>query len=67
MAWLKLTQSAKGTPIYVNLALVVRIVPDATGGSTLTTVAPAPDEDGMMSISVKEPPEQILEAADGDA
>ena len=65
MAWLKLTQSAKGTPIYVNLALVVRIVPDATGGSTLTTVAP--DEDGYMSISVKEPPEQILEAADGDA
>lgn len=65
MAWLKLTQSAKGTPIYVNLALVVRIVPDATGGSTLTTVAP--DEDGHMSISVKEPPEQILEAADGDA
>ena len=44
MAWLKLTQSAKGTPIYVNLALVVRIVQDATGGSTLTTVAP--DEDG---------------------
>ncbi len=65
MAWLKLTQSAKGTPIYVNLALVVRIAPDATGGSTLTTVAP--DEDGLMSISVKEPPEQILEAADGDA
>ena len=65
MAWLKLTQSAKSTPIYVNLALVVRIIPDATGGSTLTTVAP--DEDGMMSISVKEPPEQILEAADGKA
>jgi hypothetical protein len=65
MAWLKLTESAKGAPIYVNMALVVRIVPDATGGSTLTTVAP--DEDGHMSISVKEPPEQILEAVDADA
>ncbi len=65
MVWLKLTESAKGTTIYVNMALVVRIVPDATGGSTLTTVAP--DENGLMSISVREPPEQILEAADGNA
>ena len=59
MAWLRLTQANTGMAIHVNMAQVVVIAPNKTGGSALLTLAM--EKDSARIVPVKESPQEVAD------
>lgn len=59
MSWLQLTQVNTGVKIHVNMAHIVLIAPNKTGGSAL--VSDVREKESARIIPVQESPQQVAE------
>lgn len=59
MSWLRLTQANTGVTIHVNMAQIIVIAPNKTGGSALLTCVA--ENDKARIIPVRESPQEIAE------
>ena len=57
MLWLRLTQANTGVKIHVNMAQIIVVAPNKTGGSALLTTVT--EKESARIIPVRESPQDI--------
>lgn len=59
MHWLRLTQANTGVTIHVNMAQIILVAPNKTGGSALLTTVT--EKESARIIPVRETPQEIAD------